>query len=79
MLDQMEKGQLGGWTKKSAPEEAIKYYYLSERATMKEVIMSIRADEAIHRELNHRFADLDVDTDIDSETVEIKEINKDVK
>ncbi len=34
------------------------YYDLSKDSKLRDVILSIRADEAIHREVNHHFADL---------------------
>lgn len=54
-----------------APPEAIEYYNLSEGALFRDVILSIRADEAIHREVNHHFADIPADHDIEQEEVEI--------
>ena len=39
---------------------------------MKDVILAIRADEVIHKELNHKFADIDIDTTVESEVIEIK-------
>jgi len=47
------------------------YYNLSENATLREVILSIRADESIHREVNHHFADLRADEDIEHEEVHV--------
>lgn len=40
-----------------APEIAIKYWHLAPDARLREVIVAIRADEAHHRDVNHRFAD----------------------
>jgi len=36
---------------------------------LRDVILSIRADEAIHREVNHHFATLRPDQDIEHEEV----------
>jgi len=47
------------------------YYNLPENATLREVILSIRADESIHREVNHHFADLKADEDIEHEEVHV--------
>ena len=41
----------------AAPAIAIKYWGLAPDARLREVIMAIRADEATHRDVNHRFAD----------------------
>lgn len=65
----MDNGHLKGWVDMEAPEEAIKYYNLEPHAKMRDVILSIRADEAIHRELNHHFSNLPPDTDIAGEEI----------
>jgi len=39
-----------------APEIAIKYWNLSETATLRDVVLVVRADEAGHRDVNHLFA-----------------------
>ena len=41
-----------------APQEAIEYYNLPKDAKMRDLILSIRADESCHREVNHHFADI---------------------
>lgn len=50
------------WKTTPAPEIAKKYWHLKEGATMRDVILVIRADEAHHRDVNHTFGDLDSDT-----------------
>ena len=40
-----------------APEVARDYWKLPADARLREVILAVRADEAAHRDLNHRFAD----------------------
>lgn len=40
-----------------APKIAIDYWKLSPDARLREVIVAIRADEAHHRDVNHRFSD----------------------
>lgn len=40
-----------------APEIAIDYWKLAPDARLREVIVAVRADEAHHRDVNHRFAD----------------------
>lgn len=39
-----------------APEIAIKYYGLSPDATLRDVVIQVRKDEAGHRDVNHGFA-----------------------
>lgn len=41
-----------------APQIAIDYWNLPEDARLRDVILVIRDDEAGHRDVNHRFADL---------------------
>ena len=39
-----------------APKIAIDYWKLSPEATLREVVIAVREDEANHRDVNHRFA-----------------------
>jgi len=40
-----------------APDIAIEYYDLSPDATLRDVVIQVREDEAGHRDVNHDFAD----------------------
>jgi ubiquinol oxidase len=40
-----------------APEIAKRYWDLAEDATLRDVVIAVRADEAGHRDVNHGFAD----------------------
>lgn len=40
-----------------APAIAIDYWQLPPDATLREVIIAVREDEAGHRDVNHEFAD----------------------
>jgi ubiquinol oxidase len=40
-----------------APQIAIDYWQLKDDATLKDVVIATRADEAEHRDVNHTFAD----------------------
>nr|WP_264673256.1 alternative oxidase [Marinobacter sp. ELB17] len=40
-----------------APQIAIDYWKLPADATLRDVIIVVRMDEAGHRDVNHRFAD----------------------
>ena len=40
-----------------APQVAIDYWQLPQDASLREVIVAVRADEAKHRDVNHGFAD----------------------
>lgn len=41
----------------AAPRIAIDYWGLAEDARLREVVIAVRADEAVHRDTNHEFAD----------------------
>ena len=41
----------------AAPKIAIDYWNLDQNATLRDVIIAVRADEAEHRDVNHAFAD----------------------
>lgn len=41
----------------AAPQLAIDYWQLAPDATLREVIIAVRNDEAGHRDVNHQFAD----------------------
>jgi ubiquinol oxidase len=47
----------GSYPNVPAPQIAIDYWKLAPGATLRDVIVVIRSDEAIHRDVNHRFAD----------------------
>ena len=40
-----------------APQIAIDYWNLPEDATLRDVVIAVRADEAEHRDVNHYFVD----------------------
>jgi hypothetical protein len=73
MLKQIDSGCLQHWNQKQALDEVIKYYSLPSDATFRDVILSIRADEACHREVNHFFADTDEYAQVEYEETEIQE------
>jgi hypothetical protein len=87
MLNHIEdpNGVLHHWNKVPAPKDAIEYYHLEKEATYHDVILSIRADEACHRETNHFFAEINPDFDISEEKTTVynesilKEKNKEQK
>ena len=49
-LDDLEAGRLPIWAKTPAPQIAKTYWQLAEDATMREVLLAVRADEATHRQ-----------------------------
>ncbi|KAJ2307375.1 inducible alternative oxidase 2 [Coemansia sp. RSA 2706] len=40
-----------------APEIAVAYWNLDKDATLRDVVLAVRADEALHRDTNHHFSD----------------------
>jgi ubiquinol oxidase len=54
MLDAIDSGKLKN---EPAPDLAKHYWHLVENATLRDVVLAIRADEANHRDVNHMFAD----------------------
>jgi histidinol phosphatase-like PHP family hydrolase len=59
-----------------APKIAINYYELGPEATMRDMLLSVRADEAIHRDVNHRFSELSPYADYSEEMVSLFQEDK---
>ncbi|KAI8767461.1 alternative oxidase, mitochondrial [Biomphalaria glabrata] len=57
-LEDIEHGNMKHWKTQPAPDVALRYWKLQPDATMKDVILAIRADEAHHRVVNHCLASL---------------------
>lgn len=53
-LDEIENGT---HENVAAPKIAIDYWNLPDDATLRDVVLVIRADEAEHRDVNHGFVD----------------------
>eukprot|EP01023_Acetabularia_acetabulum_P050802 TRINITY_DN5529_c0_g1_i1.p1 TRINITY_DN5529_c0_g1~~TRINITY_DN5529_c0_g1_i1.p1 ORF type:complete len:370 (+),score=57.87 TRINITY_DN5529_c0_g1_i1:125-1111(+) len=56
-LHDIETGQLG-WAELPAPPIAIEYWKLPADASMRDVVLAVRADEACHSHVNHTFASM---------------------
>lgn len=54
-LDAIDAGELENGP---APQIAIDYWALPENARLRDVVLAVREDEAGHRDVNHRFADV---------------------
>lgn len=52
LLKQLDAGKLPKWTNLRCPQIAIEYYELNEDAKMRDMILSVRADESVHRDVN---------------------------
>ncbi len=53
-LEQIDKGEAENVP---APQIAIDYWQLPSDARLREVVLAVRADEVMHRDVNHQFAD----------------------
>lgn len=71
LLKCIDEGKLPYWKDMPAPQESIEYYNLPANATMRDLILSVRADESCHREVNHHFADCKYWEPIDHSYVQI--------
>ncbi|CAG5136775.1 unnamed protein product, partial [Candidula unifasciata] len=60
-LEDIDHGPMQHWKTQPAPEVAVRYWKLKPDATMRDVILAIRADEAHHRVVNHNLASLKKD------------------
>jgi ubiquinol oxidase len=47
----------GSYANVAAPQVAIDYWKLAPTASLRDVLLAVRADEALHRDVNHGFAD----------------------
>ncbi len=57
-------GVLNEWAKIQVPIECRDYYSLDETATLRDLILCIRADEAYHRGTNHYLASANQNVEI---------------
>lgn len=70
------KGTLSEWNTLKAPQSAIDYWNMPADSTIRDVILMVRADEMMHREVNHRFADLRGDQPMDPMEIVVSESKK---
>lgn len=56
LLSDLDAGKVPEWTGAPAPEIAIKYWRLEADATIRDLVLAVRADEACHSHVNHTFA-----------------------
>jgi ubiquinol oxidase len=47
----------GSYANVAAPETAIAYWKMAPDARLRDVIVAVRADECLHRDVNHQYAD----------------------
>jgi len=64
-IKELDEGQLPEWAKLAATKETIRYWGLPENAKWRDVLLAIRADEVMHREVNHHLANLHPDQSVE--------------
>jgi threonyl-tRNA synthetase len=57
-LEDLDAGKLPQWTNLASPDIGKNYWKLGPDATMRDLLLAIRADEACHMYVNHVFAHL---------------------
>lgn len=72
-LHDIDHGTMKEWGSSLCTLEARQYWQLGEGATWRDVVLAIRADEAVHRDFNHYLADnRKTDMKINHKTVVVK-------
>lgn len=61
MIKALDDGKLPEWQSTPASELSKRYWNLPSDAMMRDVLLAIRADEMVHREVNHALADTPID------------------
>ena len=56
-------GQASDWKRTPAPKIAIKYWRMSDDATVRDLIVAVRADEASHSHVNHTLSSIGIRQD----------------
>jgi len=64
-IKELDEGRLPRWINLKASEDSLKYWGLPEGATFRDVLVAVRADEVMHREVNHHLADLHPEAPLD--------------
>jgi len=59
VLEEIDQGVLAEWKATEAPEIAKDYWRLGKNGTVRDLVLATRADEANHRDVNHKLADID--------------------
>ncbi|KAK0522422.1 inducible alternative oxidase 2 [Tilletia horrida] len=61
IIQDLDEGRLPEWEHLPAPEIALSYWHLPPHATMRDVLLAVRADESVHRFANHTLANVGTD------------------
>lgn len=62
-IESLDAGHIEAWSDLPAPLIAKEYWRLDENATLRDVLLNVRADEACHSYVNHTFSRLRQDED----------------
>jgi hypothetical protein len=76
IIGAIDDGRLAGLRTAPAPQIAKDYWNLDDAATVRDLFLSIRADEAHHRDVNHTFGSMKPD---DTNPYVVEQINKQQK
>ena len=72
ILQSIESGTLQNWSKLPAPVEPIDYYELKADATMKDMILCVRADAVINREINRYYTEMPYEMEFERGNVRVR-------
>lgn len=72
-LKELDEDKLPQWKNMPAPKNAIAYWGLPENSNWRDVLLAVRADEVMHREVNHHLANINQDQPIEGHAYHISE------
>lgn len=75
-LEDLDAGKITSWSSLNANALAIDYWNLPKDAMFRDVLLAVRADECIHREVNHHFTNIGKDDQIENGMLYIMDKNK---
>lgn len=61
-IQDLDAGKLPQWENQRAPQIAIDYWKMNEDATVRDLLLNVRADEAHHSHVNHTASALHADS-----------------
>ena len=71
-IEAIDNGPLSKWKTKPCSEEAAKYYELSSEATIRDMILAVRADAAISREIHRYYTEMPYMIEFEKGPVEVR-------
>ena len=61
LIKDIDEGKLKEWADAPVPTIALNYWRLNADATIRDLVLVVRADEACHSHVNHTFAGMKAD------------------